>query len=295
MEMHQIRYFLAVSRLLNFTRAAEECHVAQPSLTRAIKKLEEELGGELFRRERRASHLTELGRMMLPLLGQCYEGAQTARTLADSYAKGDHAPLALAVSKTINLALFVQPLTELARAMPGLSLGFFRGSADEVAEELKSGAAELAIAGQFAEPWERLNCWPLFTEPFVLLVHRNHPLAGRTSVDLGALSDQRLLARPYCEVYNAFMAQLSKHGIDKPAIHRMAQDGDVFALLEGNAGVAILPRTARPPDCTVTVEIAGLKLERSVCLYEAAGRRRSPASSALVRLLRSADLLGDAA
>ena len=53
MEMHQVRYFLAVARTLNFTRAAEECNVAQPSLTRAIKLLEGELGGDLFRRERR--------------------------------------------------------------------------------------------------------------------------------------------------------------------------------------------------------------------------------------------------
>ena len=52
MEMHQVRYFLAVARTLNFTRAAEECNVAQPSLTRAIRQLEGELGGDLFRRER---------------------------------------------------------------------------------------------------------------------------------------------------------------------------------------------------------------------------------------------------
>jgi DNA-binding transcriptional LysR family regulator len=53
MEMHQVRYFLSVARALNFTRAAEECGVAQPSLSRAIKELEGELGGELFRREGR--------------------------------------------------------------------------------------------------------------------------------------------------------------------------------------------------------------------------------------------------
>jgi hypothetical protein len=50
--MHQIRYFLAVSEYLNFRRAAEQCHVSGPALTRAIQKLEEELGGKLFRRER---------------------------------------------------------------------------------------------------------------------------------------------------------------------------------------------------------------------------------------------------
>ena len=79
MEMHQIRYFLAVSRTLIFTRAAEDCHVAQPSLTRAIKLLEAELGGDLFRRERNLTHLTEFGQRMLPLMSQCYESALAAK------------------------------------------------------------------------------------------------------------------------------------------------------------------------------------------------------------------------
>jgi DNA-binding transcriptional LysR family regulator len=82
LEMNQIRYFLAVSETLNLTMAAERCHVAQPSLTRAIKSLESELGGELLRRERRLSHLTELGRRILPMLRQCYETALSAKMLA---------------------------------------------------------------------------------------------------------------------------------------------------------------------------------------------------------------------
>ena len=82
MEMHQVRYFLAVARVLNFTRAADECNVTQPSLTRAIKQLEAELGGDLFRRERPAAQLTELGQRMHPLLKQCYEAATGARELA---------------------------------------------------------------------------------------------------------------------------------------------------------------------------------------------------------------------
>ena len=78
MEMHQVRYFLAVARTLNFTRAADECNVTQPSLTRAIKQLEAELGGDLFRRER-PTQLTELGQRMHPLLKQCYDAAVGAR------------------------------------------------------------------------------------------------------------------------------------------------------------------------------------------------------------------------
>ena len=106
MEMHQIRYFLAVARTLNFTQAADECHVAQPSLSRAIKKLEEELGGDLFRRERSLTHLTELGRVMLPMLTQSYQTALSAKSLARTFRKGDHVPAATgALLTTIDMRL----------------------------------------------------------------------------------------------------------------------------------------------------------------------------------------------
>jgi DNA-binding transcriptional LysR family regulator len=68
MEMYQIRHFLAVSEYLNFRRAAEKCHVSGPALTRAIQKLEDELGGKLFRRERNRTHLTDLGALIRPHL-----------------------------------------------------------------------------------------------------------------------------------------------------------------------------------------------------------------------------------
>ena len=105
MEMHQVRYFLAVARTLNFTRAAEECNVAQPSLTRAIRQLEGELGGDLFRRERPHAQLTELGQRMLPLLKQCYDSAMSARALASAIKKGEVGSLRLALSTTIDPSL----------------------------------------------------------------------------------------------------------------------------------------------------------------------------------------------
>ena len=76
MEMHQVRYVLAVADELNFTRAAEACHVSQPALSRAVQQLEGELGGQLFARERGDTHLTELGRMVLPHLEQVYAEVQ---------------------------------------------------------------------------------------------------------------------------------------------------------------------------------------------------------------------------
>ena len=102
MEMHQVRYFLAVCESLNFTRAAEACHVAQPSLTKAIHKLEEELGGPLFQRERNRTHLTELGQRVRPHLERLMDSAKIASAEAEDFLSLQRASLKLGVMSTIN-------------------------------------------------------------------------------------------------------------------------------------------------------------------------------------------------
>ena len=80
MEMRRVRYFLALSEMLNFTRAAERCNVTQPTLTAAIRRLEEELGDPLFHRERNRSHLTELGRLIRPHFERIYASTEAVRS-----------------------------------------------------------------------------------------------------------------------------------------------------------------------------------------------------------------------
>jgi DNA-binding transcriptional LysR family regulator len=289
MEMHQVRYFLAVARTLSFTQAAEECHVAQPSLSRAIIKLEEELGGDLFRRERRLTHLTELGRMMLPLLNQCYESATAAKQLANSYKKGKCAPLRIGLSHTVNMQIVIQPLSELVRAFPGLELKFFRGTAAEVEAELKSGAIEIALACPLPEPWERLESWPLFKEHFELAVNSNHPLAMRNAISLNQIAGLRLLRRPYCEQAAALEEILSAQGIRQEFEDQIGSDHDLVPLLSANVGISIMPQSAKSGDTLHFIAIEDLPLTRTVLVYAVAGRERSPAANGLIRLLRSAD------
>src|SRR5271170_2276879 len=159
MEMHQVRYFLAVARALNFTRAADECNVAQPSLTRAIKQLEAELGGDLFRRERPAAQLTELGQRMHPLLQQCFEAAAGARSLASSFRSGEVGALRIVLTHSIDLSLLIPSLDEIRRQFDRLEFRFLRGSSQEVGELLKKGEAELGIAAEIDQAWERLDTW----------------------------------------------------------------------------------------------------------------------------------------
>src|SRR5262249_26510587 len=101
MEMHQIRYFLALCEELNFTRAAKRCNVSQPSLTRAIRMLEEELGGPLFHRERSNTHLSELGRIVKPYLEQVGREAEEALRQAQDFVRLKQTSLRLGLMCTI--------------------------------------------------------------------------------------------------------------------------------------------------------------------------------------------------
>lgn len=287
MEMHQIRYFLAVSQRLNFTRAAEECHVAQPSLTRAIKLLEEELGSDLFRRERKLTHLTDFGQRMLPFMRQCFDSAVSAKKLASTMKSGGITPLALALSNTIDMTLLAGPITELYRALHGLELRIVRGNAEAVVEALKEGDAELAVAGPLDGQWDRLDAWQLFSEPLSLVVSGDHKLANLPAVDVESLAGEKLLLRPYCETSEQFMRLLRTHGVSEGGHHQMVAEHDLIPLLQAGLGVGILPRSMPCPGDLRRLGIVGIDFTRNVQLYGVAGRQRSAAASTLMKLLRS--------
>ncbi len=289
MEMQQVRYFITLAKTLNFTRAAEECNVSQPSLTRAIRLLEAELGGELLRRERRQSHLTDLGQRMLPLMQQCYDAASAAKSLATAMKKNEVAPLSIAASPTINISLFMPQLNELSRAYPGVQLRIRRGDEEEIGRLLKEGDAELAIAGPLNDTWERLDKWPLSEERFDLIVSRDHPLASRDVVPVAELKGERFLRREGCEMTEIVNASLAAHGVDAEDAHEVEFEQDFLALIEANFGIAVGPSTATSSEKLVRLPVEGLDVKRVITLYGIAGRRRSAAAATLLNLMRATD------
>jgi DNA-binding transcriptional LysR family regulator len=289
MEMQQVRYFLTLARTLNFTRAAEECNVSQPSLTRAIRLLEEELGGELLRRERQQSHLTELGQRMLPLMKQCYESALTAKNLAKQIKTSAVAPLSLGVSCAVNFDLLVPPLGEIARVYPGLQMKIRRGSGAEIAQLLKDGEVELAVAGPLDENWERFDRWPIFEEQFHLALHPDHSLSMRNDIGLGDLARERLLIHVRCEMAKSIAERLGDHRSPAASAYEIENDADLLALLQANLGVAIVPTTTHAPAVLRRMPIKDLELSRTIAVYGVAGRRRSASAATLLNLLRAAD------
>src|SRR5262249_34989294 len=174
------------------------------------------------------------------------------------------------------------------KVFPGLELKFFRGSAAEIADQLKRGDSELAVAGPLGTGWERLDAWPLFEEGYELAAHRGHPVAMRNAIKFDDVARLRLIARPYCEQADDLAAALKAQGIDHKAGDHVLSDHDLVALLQANVGVSIMPESAVGDDLA-RLPIDGLMLRRAVALYAVAGRERTPAAAALTRLLRAAD------
>ncbi len=291
MEMQQVRYFLAVARTLNFTRAAEECNVTQPALTRAVKQLEDELGGELIRREGRLSHLTDLGNRMHPLLQQCFDAALAAKSVAAKVKKGEVPSLSLAVSRTLDLDHLMRPLSEMHRSFAGLQLKLRRGTGAQIAAMLKNGEVDLAIGGPMGESWDRLETWPMFSEAFDLVVGADHPLAMRNELDLDVelIRDVRFLVHPDTDLAEFEVGRLDSAGITLDHAHEVESDRDLEALVIAEFGVAIMPASAMNSARVRHLSCSGLDLRRTVAIYSVAGRARSREASALLSLVRSAD------
>jgi DNA-binding transcriptional LysR family regulator len=285
MEMHQVRYFLAVARTLNFTRAAEECNVSQPSLSRAIKHLEIELGGELFRRERPRIQLTALGKHMLPLLHQCYESALGARALAQAIRRQNVGSLSIVLSRSVPAGVVLPQIARIRSQFSALRLRLLRANPGAVVDMLRAGEAEFAIAVPQPDAWNRLDHWPLFEEPVRLLVAPDHRLAGRGAVRLEALADESLVLRPYCETTREALAACRERGLAPEGCDEADGDEDLVAMLAHGIGVALGPESLAAGGRVVAVPIEDFDVRRTVALIGIAGRQRTAAGNLLMRLM----------
>ncbi len=284
MEMHQIRYFLSAARLLNFTRAAEECRVAQPSLTRAIQKLEDELGGPLFRRERARTHLTDLGQLMLPHLERTYRAAEDAKALARGFGKGQVAPLSLGVCSLVESATLAAVLADLAAAMPGLQLQVVGGTSAALLEQALAGQLDLLIIEAPADAPERFEAWRLFSHDYRMVVRRDHPLADAADVPLAVLADEPLIDHP-CEGFAALRRQAEIVGLSLNTRHAAHDIGQLKRLIAAGLGTGFMPDPREPAMCAVPVQGGGFTAD--VVLAGIAGRRRNLAAESFLRASRA--------
>lgn len=285
MEMHQIRYFLAAARLLNFTRAADECNVTQPSLTRAIQKLEDEFGGLLFRRERSLTHLTELGRMMVPHLERTYEAAQAAKSLAKGIGKDVQAPIALGVSGSIS-AYLRSAFTDVANALPGFRLSLTKADSGTLIESLMKGDIDAAILIEPRDAPERFDRIMLVQQEYGIIVPSESSLGTKGRANLADLAFMHWIKGEQ-DIAREFEERCAAAGIEIEFRHGAASERDLVDLVVAGLGCAVAPAGISLPGSLAFVTVADLDISRATVFATIAGRKRSTATDALIRAIKA--------
>jgi len=287
MEMHQIRYFLAVAETLNFTRAAERCNVTQPALTRAIQGLEAELGGLLLRRERNQTHLTDLGSLVRPHLQDVYGEAEAARTTAKQFLRLVDAPINLGVMCTIGPLRIVGFLADFRRKNPGIELSMLETTPTRLTGLLNEGKLDLAVYAQ-PEPFpERFDVTPLYRERFSVAFPPGHRFARKNAVRVADMDGENYLTRTNCE-YTEYLAALCRErGARLKDGYRSEREDWIQVMIMAGMGVCFTPEYSPVLPGLHTRPVIDPEVVREVSLVTVAGRRFSPAVAAFVKAVKA--------
>ena len=254
MTLNELRYIVAVARERHFGRAAEACFISQPTLSVAVKKLEEELGLSLFERRKGEVSVTPVGERIVAQAQRVLEEASGIRQIARQGQDQLDGPLRLGAIYTIGPYLFPHLIPQLAERAPKMPLIIEENYTASLAEKLKRGELDvIVISLPFDEPG--VLTMPLYREPFVLLIPSSHPLNQKPDFKVSDLSteDVLLLGAGHC-----FRDQVLQ--VCPDCKHRGAIDGSPSQTLEGGSletirymvasglGVTILPCSAAGAD-----------------------------------------------
>jgi len=244
MEFHQLRYFVSVARTGNFSRAAEQCRVAQPSLSQQIQKLEVEIGERLFHRMGRRSKLTSAGEIFLHRALRVLEEVEAAKREARESGDLLRGNLVVGVLPTIAPYLLPRALGRYRERHPGVEVRVVEEAASRLNELLYSGEMDLAVTTPpFNEA--RVAIHELFEEELLVAVPPSHPLATHRRLTPGDLAGERWILLSDAHGLEDQMVRVCEpHLLPAQTCFRSAQLETVRALVAAGLGISLIPAMA---------------------------------------------------
>ena len=244
MQFNQITYFLRSCDTLNFTRAAETCHISQPSLSAAIKKLELELGGPLFDRNGHAISLTPLGESMRVHLSRIEQARQAASIAASEIVEGESNLLNVGLMCTLSPRLLLSAITSYGSESANSQLLIHDVSESKALDLLLSGAVDCIIMAHSADLSSRYETRQLTEEKMLLAMSEGHPLADGQSIGLDELAGHNYVDRLRCEFRETFFKELDGRNLGVKVVLRSEREDLVVDSISKAVGVSIMPESA---------------------------------------------------
>ncbi len=288
MEMHQLRYTVAVARAGNFSRAAEQCRVAQPSLSQQIQKLEEELGERLFDRLKTGVKLTPAGELFLQRAARILEEVDAAKREATDARELLRGGVTIGVLPTI--APYLLPLV-----LPAF-IGKFPGVEITVLEDTTARLLKLALAYEIdfalaSHPIQdaRLEIRELFSEELLLALPPTHPLTHKRTLHANDLDGERLIVMQegHC-LGDQVLRFCDRREVQARVSFRSAQVQTIQSLVSAGLGISLIPTMAVPAgriDAPVYRSLAAPKPSRQIIAFWPKQRPPSRAAAELMKMV----------
>ena len=285
-EIHQLRYFVTVAERRHFTQAAADLAVAQPSVSKQIRKLEGELGAPLFQRTRGEIALTQAGEALLPWAKRVLADVDGARHEVRDLAGLARGRLSVGATPSLTTVVLPAMLARFHGEHPGIELVLHEAGSRVLLERPERGDVELALVILPIQE-ESFATTPLFREELVLAVPRDHQFARRRSVRVADLRDVPLVMfREGYDLRAVTIAACQQAGFEPTfALEGGEMDG-VLRMAAAGLGVAVVPRSVIEQDGPlVAVRLADPPLERTVGLAHRRDWTLSPAAVRFAALL----------
>src|ERR1700759_1167094 len=291
MELRQLRYLVALAEELNFTRAAEREHVAQPALSQQIRRLEDEVGLPLVERTTRQVGLTEAGSVLVARARRVLAELDAAGTELQALRGMDTGHVTIGSMHTMGPVDLSLPLALFHDRHPGVGLTVREQSSEEMAEMLRVDELDLA----FLSVTERveshgLGLHQLVSEELVVVLPVDHPLSGRSKVRMAELAEEQFISfRAGARLRELLFAAGRQAGFEPRVTLESNESQRICRLVARGFGVAILPRSdaERPVEAEISVvRLVEPSLRRGITLASGEGRRLPPAVAAFRDLAR---------
>ena len=283
MELHQLRYFCAVADTGSFSRAAEKCHISQPSLSQQILKLESELGGRLFDRLGRSVRLTDLGEAFLPRARSVLHELSSAKDELTERLQSEAGPVVIGAIPTIAPYWLASRLASFSHKFPKVHLTIAEEITPVLLDRIRAGSVDLAVLALPIRGHE-FDSHALFSERLYAALPKTHKLARRPALQLADLRrDPFLFLRDGHCFRDTAVAACDRARLDPRVVFESGHLSSLLAMVGAGIGVSLVPEMAvdKSRPCRF-VRIADPQAERTIAAVVLRGRSLNRGSRALL-------------
>lgn len=243
MNLRQLQYFVKLAETEHYRRAAESLYITEPSLNRAIREMEKELGIQLFEKRGRNIFLNKYGRIFLPYVHRSLQELEKGVDVMKAYTRPDHGLITLGFVYTMGYTMVPELITQF-QSIPdnkGISFDFKQGTTNTLIHDLKAEKLDIIFCSAVDNEPE-LMFYPIMEEELVVIVPKGHFLSNRGSVSLKELEPYPFIAfgpnSGLHDLINNILEQVDSH---PRVICRMEEDNAIAGFVAAGYGVAVVP------------------------------------------------------